>query len=159
MADTTRIIENTAIHGIRFFSVDAEAIAGTSVPLVAGGGEGGFSMWRYKQDWNVLAAPVLERTDMRIRLNPTGGYYSVDGKGFAYNRLVHVLWHEIHHLTTTQHHVRLNAPYDPGDPWVGAMIEIARAFPSTARDPEAGQQVLLFKPEQWTSNRAAVMTG
>ncbi len=159
MANTARYLEHSASHGVQFFSVAAEAVANTSVPLVAGGGEGAFSMWRYKQDWNVLAAPVLDRTDMRVGLNPTGGFYSVDGKGFAYNRLVHVLWHEMHHLTTTQHHVRLNAPYDPNDPWVGAMIEIARAFPATARDPETGNQVLLFKPDQWTSNPSRAMAG
>ena len=159
MADTTRNLEKAASHGVRFFSIAAEAVAGTPVPTVAGGGEGGFSMWLYKGSWNVGTAPVLDRTDMRVRLNPDGGNYSVDGKGFAYNRLVHVLWHELHHLTTTQQHVRMDAPYDPGDPWVGAMIEIARAFPPTTRDPETGQQVLLFKPDQWTSNAKAASTG
>ena len=159
MADTTRGLENAASHGVRFFSVAAEAIAGTPVPTVAGGGEGAFSMWLYKQAWNKGTAPVLERTDMRIRVNPTGGNYSVDGKGFAYNRLVHVLWHELHHLTTTQQHVRMDAPYDPADPWVGAMIEIARAFPPMARDPGTGQQVILFKPNQWTSNQMATASG
>ena len=152
MADTTRSLENAAGHGVRFFSVAAEAVAGTPVSTVAGGGEGAFSMWLYEQRWNTPAAPVLARTDMRIRFNPTGGFYSVDGKGFAYNRLVHVLWHELHHLTTTQQHVRMDAPYDPGAPWVGAMIELGRAFPPTARDPGTGQQVILFKPNQWTSN-------
>ena len=142
-----------------FFPVGVEAIAGTLVQMIAGGGEGAFSMWVYKQAWNVGMAPVLERTDMRVRLNPTGGNYSVDGKGFAYNRLVHVLWHELHHLTTTHQHVRTDAPYDPGDPWVGAMIEIARAFPLTSRDPATGQQVLLFKPNQWTSNTLVAANG
>ncbi len=155
MADTTRSLENAASHGVRFFSIASEAVAGTPVPTVVGGGEGAFSMWLYKGTWNKGDAPVLDRTDMRVRVNPTGGNYSVDGKGFAYNRLVHVLWHELHHLTTTRQHVRMDAPYDPGDPWVGAMIEIARAFPSMARDPVSGDQVILFKPNQWTANPAA----
>ena len=159
MVQTTRGLEGSASHGIRFFSVAAEAVAGTSIPTVPGGGEGGFSMWRYKGLWNVLTAPVLEREDMRVRLNPTGGFYSVDGKGFEYNRLLQVLWHELHHLTTTQHHVGMNAPYGAGDPWVGAMIAIGQAFPKTARDPSTGQQVILFSPDQWTSKNRGALSG
>lgn len=159
MAETTSALENAASHGVRFFSVAAEAISGTPVATIVGGGEGAFCMWLYGQAWNVGNAPVSQRTDMRVCVNPTGGNYSVDGKGFAYNRLVHVLWHELHHLTTTQQHIRTDAPYDPSDPWVGAMVEIARAFPATARDPETGEQVILFKPDQWTARQVLTASG
>ncbi|QYE37160.1 hypothetical protein KZX46_22545 (plasmid) [Polymorphobacter sp. PAMC 29334] len=71
MAETTGSLENAASHGVRFFSIVAEAVAGTNTPIGDFSGEGGFAMWLYKQKWNLHDAPVLERTDMRICLNPT----------------------------------------------------------------------------------------
>lgn len=136
-------------HGVTFYDSAAGAVAGTHVTTDSTG-DGGFSMWRYQGAWNQPRAPVLEREDLRVWLNPTGGNFSVTGNGFEYNRLINVLWHEMHHLTTTQHHIRAAAPYDACDPWVGAIAEIARAFPRTARDPVTGQQVTLFAPDQWT---------
>ena len=160
MAETTRLLEDSDSHGVRFYSVASEAVAGTPVPPLTGGGEGGFSLWQDGQSWNTNKGPVRSRTNMRLGLNPTGGYYSVDGKGFAYNALVHVLWHELHHLTTLQQHIRQDAPYDPSDPWVGAMVEIAKSFPRTARDPlsPTGDAVLLYKPEQWTARSGSSPT-
>lgn len=152
MAETTHVLENAASRGVRFFSIEAEAIAGTTYSPSAGG-EGGSAMWQIHGRWGSNILPVTDREDMRVFMNPSGGYYSPRGDGFDYNRLVHVLWHELHHLATTQHHERPNAPYANDDPWVGAMVEIARAFPSTARDPETGRNVLLFAPGSWTENQ------
>ena len=136
--------------GVAFFSVAAEAVAGTHAQAGDSGADGGFSLWRYQGAWNRLDAPVLERDSLRVWLNPTGGNFSVTGNGFEYNRLVNVLWHELHHCTTTQHHLRAAAPYADNDPWKVAIADIARAFPRTARDPVTGQQVTLFAPDQWT---------
>lgn len=141
--------------GVSFFSVAAEAVAGTHAPAGDSGGDGGFSLWRYQDIWNNLNAPVLDRDTFRVWLNPTGGNFSVTGNGFEYNRLVNVLWHELHHCTTTQHHLRAAAPYASDDPWRAAIADIARAFPKTARDPVSGEQVTLFDPDQWTQNSDA----
>ncbi len=149
MTATCSGIDTGASHGVRFLDKVADALAGTGV-VMDPTGAGGFSIWRFNGTWNQRFAPVEGREDLRVWLNPTGGYFSVDGRGFAYNRLVNVLWHEMHHLTTVQHHIRPTAPYDPGDPWIPAIADIARAFPRTVRDPVTGQQVLLIAADQWT---------
>ena len=159
MAATVDVVEHAGSRGIRYFSVRAGAIAG--IPHGASGdeAEGNESFWSCQGAWNKLDAPVLRRQQMRVFLNPTGGAYSPDGKGFPYNRLVQVIWHEMHHLTTTQHHVRQTAPYNidgqPPDPWVGAMLQIKAAFPARVRDPVTGNIVSMLSAEGFTFNNRA----
>lgn len=145
MAEMCDALEAGTSRGVTFFDVSAEALAGTSTH---GGSpaDGGFSLWCYDGSWNRQDAPVLERDRIRVWLNPTGGNVSATGQGFDYSRLVNVLWHELHHCTTTQHHRRAAAPYDADDPWRGAIAEIAGAFPRTARDPVTGDQVTMVDP-------------
>lgn len=151
MAEMCGILETGKSHGVTFFDVSAEAVAGTNA-RPGDSADGGVSFWRYGGAWNKRDAPVRERDSLRIWLNPTGGNFSVTGEGFEYNRLVNILWHELHHCTTTQHHRRATAPYDVDDQWRGAIADIARAFPKTARDPVTGRQVSMFGPDQWTRN-------
>ena len=156
MTTTVDALEHAESRGVRYFSVRAEATAG--IPGGASGdeAEGGESFWFYQGGWNKLDAPILRRQQMRVFLNPTGGAYSPNGRGFPYNRLVQVIWHEMHHLTTTQHHIRQTAPYNidgqPPDPWVGAMLQIKAAFPPRVRDPATGNMVSMLSAEGFTFN-------
>ncbi len=156
MATTVDALERAESRGVRYFSVRAEATAGILNGAGGDEAEGGESFWFYKGAWNTLNAPVLERQQMRVFLNPSGGAYSPDGRGFPYNRLVQVIWHEMHHLTTTQHHIRQTAPYDvsgqPPDPWVGAMLQIKAAFPPQVRDPATGNMLSMLSDEGFTLN-------
>lgn len=140
---------------ISFFDDMTFALSGTGVPAGSTLTDAGYSTFCWKGAWNQLTSPVRERTDLRVWINPNGGCTSITGDGFRYQDLVNVLWHEIHHLTTTQHHRTAAAPYPAGDPWIKAIADIANAFPKTVRDPLTGKDVPVRDSpgaKEWTMN-------
>ncbi|MCH4090596.1 hypothetical protein [Acetobacter sp.] len=89
-----------------------------------------------------LTSSPLNRLERKLWINLYGGRLFISDDVFAYGALVNIVWHEIHHLTTREHHLTESAPYlMPGDPWPVAIKNIAEAFPEKVRDPVTGEEV------------------
>lgn len=158
MTQMCDMLDRGSSKRVSFYDDMGLELRGTGVPAGSTLTDAGYSVFCWNGAWNQLGSPVRERTDLRVWLNPNGGYTSIMGDGFRYQDLVNVLWHEIHHLTTTQHHKTAAAPYPAGDPWIAAIADIAHAFPTTARDPITGKDVPIRDipgAKQWTMRSGA----
>ncbi|MFT8806431.1 MAG: hypothetical protein ABF856_14965 [Acetobacter aceti] len=89
-----------------------------------------------------LESAPLNRPKRKLWVNPYGGRLFISDDVFSYGALINIVWHEIHHLTTREHHLTDSAPYlTPGDPWPAAIKNIAESFPERTRDPVTGEEV------------------
>lgn len=144
-------LEGEGSRSIRFFS-DAEKMTSGSGTFPTEPDSSGSSSWRGPKGSMENVSPVASRSDLRVFVDQSGGsgvqVRMPDGSYLApLWYLAGIVWHELHHLATTQQHTEPSSPYS--GPWAVAMDRIKRGLPAQIWDPIAKREVSMNIPA-WT---------